>query len=328
VISNSAFEVVRKTVPALYNKGVRAIAVDYLLADDQKDIDKLLTAETFDETKAKSLLMYIFLAFSFNDHLTLFRDIWQLNRGRPQGREPLRLLGLSKKLNLELYMSEAFRDRKDLRKADLNNMTQDEFMFSVLDREVLGKKIKALLYVNTPFCLKNVVSKGIAGFYQDLGINYRQTLAMMVRERIGDRAFIVLFHNVWTLNESGASMFSVGGVLDAAMKALPEAKTFAAFKADESPCRDAPVSPEFKDLSDKPVLFRNICDGYLLNGPLYRYRALPLPKDILTTAELTPVLLLQGDKQEDIDKRTAQDHIARINEKIEKGNAEMAALPH
>jgi hypothetical protein len=328
VISNNTFEVVRKTIPALYKKGLRAIGVDYLLADDQKDIDGLLTAETFNEARAKNLLGYSFMFFSYVDHLALFRDIWQQNRARPRGTEPLRVLGLGMKINRELYTSEAYRDRKDLRKANLNNMTQDEFMFSVVEREVIGKKIKTLLYVNTPFCLKNAVQKGIAGFYRDLDINYRGTLAMMVRERIGDRAYIVLFHNVWTLNESGSSLFPMGGVLDAAMKALPEAKAIAAFKVEESPCRDMPVSPEFKDVSDKPVPFKNICDAYLLNGPLYRYHALPLPKDIMTKAELTPVLLLQGVKQEDIDKRTAEEYLGQINEQIEKGNAEMAALPH
>jgi hypothetical protein len=328
ILFHAPFEEVRKAVPALYAKGVRAIGVDYLLADDQPAIDALLTAPAFDEAKAKSLLAYFMVYFSYQDYLTLFKDVWTLNRDRPRGAAPLRIVGLGMKINRELFLNEAYRDRKDLQKANLNGLTQDDYMYSVLEREVLNRKTKALVFVNASFCLKNVMQKSAVDFYGNIGIAYRGSAAMFTRARIDDRAYVVLFHNVWSLEGAGGSVFPVGGVLDAGMQALPEAETVAAFRVEDSPCRDQPFVKDLVAADGKPVLFKDVCDAYILDGPLYRYHELPLAAGSLVKADILPFLQAQGMKPEDIEKYTVDEFITQANKAIEDANNEMAGLPH
>ncbi|MBN2353467.1 MAG: hypothetical protein JXD23_12920 [Spirochaetales bacterium] len=324
---HTTFEVVRGAVPALYAAGVRAIAAEFVLAEDQAAVDSLLTAAAYDEAEARRILSYFLLPTTYMDSLALLRDVWSLNRARTRGAAPMRVIGLGLKLKIELFTDEAYRDRKDLQKATFNGMTQEEFAFSALDREVIQKKEKALVFVPSRFMLKNGAQQGIVDFYAGIDILYRGTLAMLTRARIGDRALVVLFHNVWRFENRG-SAFPVNGVLDAGMKTLPESRTFASFPSADSPCRDAAFAADVIDSDGKPVPLRDVCDAYLLNGPLYLYRALPLAPGSLTKAEILPFLKLQKLKPEDIEKYTAEAFINKANQDIEAANGEMANLPH
>ncbi len=324
---HTTFEVVRDAVPALYAAGVRSIGVDFLLAADQAAIDSLLTAATYDEATARRVLSYFLVPYAYMDYLALLKDVWSLNRGLQRGSPPLRVIGLGMKINIELFTNDTYRDRKDLQKATFQDMTQEEFAFQTLEREVIRKKGKALVYARAKLILKNGVQAGFTKFYTGIGIPYHGTIAMLTSAKIGDRAMVVLFHNVWTL-ENGGSVFPLNGVLDEGMKVLPESRTVASFLSAESPCRDLPFAEDVLGADGRPVPFKDVCDAYLLDGPLYQYRALPLTPGSLTKEDVLPFLKLQKMKPEDVEKFTIDSFIAKANQDIAAANSEMANLPH
>jgi hypothetical protein len=326
--SHNNYQIVRQAVSGLLEKGVGAIGVEFALADDQDKIDALLTADEYDEDQTRDILTNQFVSIAYQESLQLFRQVWTINHGLPRSARPLRILGLGVKIQAEYFSKKEYRDNKELQKKALGGRTLDEGFFLNIDREVIRKKARALLYMSTYNCFENVRMKTLDAYYKDLGLEFKGTAAMLSRAALGDRQTCLMFHNAWPLNEQQVLLFPMGGVLDAVIKALPSDKRDAGFAVAGSPFAEMAVAEGFKGTDDKPVRLLDLGEGYILNGELSSYRFTPLAPGSINAARIEKIYRVMGVDPAEAKAKTPEEFIALYNDQIEATNKEFAALPH
>ena len=102
---------VQRLVPHLHAAGVHHLGIWWALADDQDDLDRLVTGPS-DDTDGACRVVHRRTARTgddFAEYIDVVRATWAFNRSRPKGTAPMRLLGLDAELDLD-----AVTERADL----------------------------------------------------------------------------------------------------------------------------------------------------------------------------------------------------------------------
>jgi hypothetical protein len=144
---------VNRLIPKLYAAGIRNLGIEYALSDEQRDIDALVTAPTWDESKARAITFDWVVTWGYQEYIDLYKAAWQVNSTRPQGASPFRIVGLSPRQDWTVLTSE--KDLSD--PAVVAKMyaqgVPDARIAEVIDREFLQKGQKALIYCGTQHAL-------------------------------------------------------------------------------------------------------------------------------------------------------------------------------
>jgi hypothetical protein len=319
---------IRNLVPLLHKKGITTIGIEQLFADDQKEIDGVLTAADFDETKIKKILINYSAIFGYQEYYDLLKGIWTLNKSLSPAVKPMRVVGLNMNINLEYLTKDEDKNNPEVLKKVLNNTVQEQFIFDVIDREILQKKEKALLFMRQYYCLKDVALKERSSKYGEMGLAYTGTPAMLVRARIGDRAMVVFLHNLWIRNDNNSLEFPLEGVMDAVLHELTTDRWATAFTITDSPFKNLAITTSFIQKDDAPIAFSSICDAYILNGPLYLYRTTPMMSTAIDDGNLPQVKKVLGIEEEADKKMTRDEFVAQLDKQVEKINDYMSKLPY
>src|SRR5260370_33899466 len=84
-----------KLIPRLYEAGILNVGYEMILSDEQPEVDKLLNAETYDETKALTLLFHWDeqYGWAYQEYADVLRAAWTLNHALPKGARRFRIVG-------------------------------------------------------------------------------------------------------------------------------------------------------------------------------------------------------------------------------------------
>jgi hypothetical protein len=100
------FDFLAGLLPELATAGVRQVGVEFLLATDQADIDRLVAASAFDETLARRLFANWQPLCGYRENVDFLKAAWACNQGRAAGSPPLRIIGLSAGQDLSAVKSQ------------------------------------------------------------------------------------------------------------------------------------------------------------------------------------------------------------------------------
>ncbi|MBN1523338.1 MAG: hypothetical protein JW904_02540 [Spirochaetales bacterium] len=311
---------VKKVIPILLKKGIYLLAIEHLLAEDQEEIDKITSAREFDEPGAKRLISRRAPLFLFQDYVDLIRDVWTVNRGKSAGDPLFRIIGLNMKLNYVTLLQA--QEAKELGKA-FDGMVQEDFIFSVIDREIIGKKKKALVFVNMLYAIKKDILADRHIFYKDMELDYSGSPAKLTIDKVGDRAMVMLQHNLWVRNDQTLG-FPIEGYFDALLRELPGRVQETAFFVKGSPFENLTITTAFIMPGTKPVFFSDICDAYILQGQLNYYTVPQMFTDTINEenmGQIKAMLQLPDEKS-----KTLEDITAEVRN-LETVNSFMSSLP-
>ena len=93
-------QLVSSLIPRLYAAGVRTLGIEYALSDDQKEIDSLVTAPAWDETRARAIVFNWIVTWGFQEYVDIFKAAWQLNHALPRGGAAVSCPGLERAAEL------------------------------------------------------------------------------------------------------------------------------------------------------------------------------------------------------------------------------------
>ncbi|MCL5278787.1 MAG: RDD family protein [Planctomycetes bacterium] len=84
-------------IPDLYTKaGVRVLALEWCLADQDKDLAHLVESRQFDRELLKAVARRApWQTWGDKEYWDVLETVWRVNQSRPQGSEPLRVVGIS-----------------------------------------------------------------------------------------------------------------------------------------------------------------------------------------------------------------------------------------
>lgn len=265
---------VASVIPALYAGGIRNLGIEFALAEDQARIDALITSPVYDEAEARRITMNRVVVWGFQEYVDLYKAAWQFNRSLKAGAKPFRIVGLNVRYFYEFLVTQKDVNDAETLKKVLANGISDDFMADVIRKEFTVKKEKALVYCSMQHAsvrfrdtqyTKNVKEKQFA--------DSRRT-AETVFERIGTRAGTVLLHGPWP-DERSATGFSypVGGAVDSLIDALPTEKKLAGFNTVGTPFGVLKIKSGWWSTEHPSLTLGDICDGYIILGPITAYRA-------------------------------------------------------
>src|SRR5258708_20979759 len=140
-----------KLIPRLYEAGVHNVGYEMIFSDEQPEVDNLLNAETYDETKALMLLFHWDPqnGWAYKEYADVLRAAWTLNHGLPKGAPRFRIVGTDLRPDWSMVRpGDNITSRPTRWKAwaGSNQIARNVWMNAVMRREFVGKALKALIY--------------------------------------------------------------------------------------------------------------------------------------------------------------------------------------
>jgi len=285
-------DLVVKLVPEIYKKGVTVVGILNLLAKDQKKIDAVVTAADFDEKQVKQLLFNRFVLGGYEEYVNLLRVVWSVNKKRSAHERPMRILGLSPEIHFEhMHEEKGLKDPQDsvVYKKIYGDLIIDDFMLDIIKKQVIETKTKALLFLPQAYCIIRAKSPAMVTRYKKLGFDYSGSTAYQLQKLIGDRCASVFLHSPWWLNNDGrlSIEYPVDGIFDNLLRAVSSEYKQKGIGVTAGAFADVQIKKPywlsrhfFLDPGDGLYL-KDLCDGYVLLGPLSLYQDVtPIPNFI------------------------------------------------
>ena len=175
-----------KLIPTLYKAGVLNIGYEMIFSDEQPEVDKLLNAETYDETKALTLLFHwdAQIGFAYQEYADVLRVVWTLNHGLPKGVPRFRIVGTDLRPDWSLVKpgdNVTSRPTRWKAWAGSNQVARNVWMNAVMRHEFIDKGLKALIYTgagHTPLYVQRDER-------EETGLRF--SVAYQISRRLGNR---------------------------------------------------------------------------------------------------------------------------------------------
>jgi hypothetical protein len=306
-------KLIASCIPSLYAAGVRNLGIEFAMAQDQKRIDSLLGAPQFDEAEARRITFNWMVVWGFQEYIDIYRAAWTFNHGLAAGAKPFRIVGLNVKQNWEYLKTEA-----DLKNADViakvqSNGIPDAYMADMILKSFVEKGEKALIYCGMTRSFTVFRDAQYAKNAAEQKLSETRRCGNIVYDKIGTRAFTILFHTIWldSRTQTGAG-FPAEGVIDALIATIPESYRTAGFDTEGTPFGAIAVTYIAYATDTKPRTLADICDGYVISGPISAYTTVTLIKDFVNeTNSDFAINNFPGPKSGNLTAASIQDQIVR-----------------
>jgi hypothetical protein len=120
-------------IPDLYENGIRNIAYEFYEYEFQPIIDSLLTAKEWDEKMLYHNITKTNVTWGYFEYLDLFKKVWEFNQTLNPDQDKFRLVVLG-------------YDYNPCKNNPFEDFDPDEFMADVIEKEIISKDEKALIY--------------------------------------------------------------------------------------------------------------------------------------------------------------------------------------
>jgi hypothetical protein len=279
-------KLVADLIPILYAAGIRNLGIEYALSEDQARIDALLASPTYSEAEARNITFDWVVTWGFQEYVDLYKAAWKLDRSLPTGSKPFRIVGLSVRQNWEYVKSEQDLTNPDTVGKILSYGIPDAFMAGVIDREFLAKGEKALVYCGTQHTFTRYRDKEYEKNTVSMKLTETRRAGNIIFDRIGARVATIILHSPWPDQRAKSGLsYPVDGIIDALIRALPPEKKSAGFDTTGTPLGALAVQATPYATGYPSLTLADLCDGYVMQGPLSEYHAVTPIQDFVSEAQ-------------------------------------------
>lgn len=173
------------------------LAFEPINARNQAELDRLLTADHFDEESANFLLLDT--GFNYLGYREVLRAAWKLNHSLPPRTPRFRITAIDEADMatvtdwLQLRPGEKASDpqvRKRMVEALRPGESRDQLWMQIIDREFIRKRVKAVVYAGSMHTsTRFLIERGWDGV-----MGHHRTVGNMLFDYIGTRAFTIILH--------------------------------------------------------------------------------------------------------------------------------------
>ncbi len=298
-------------IPDLYRRGVRTLGMEYALSADQARIDRVLTAPAYDEKSVERILFDRMVLWGFKEYADIFRAAWQLNHTLPAGAPPFRIIGLNVREEYKYLKAARDATNPEIVKQVFAEGIPDLRMAETIEREIVAKRKKALIFTTIQHAFTRFRYKDYAEKSRKSGVAEGRSAGNIVRDRIGDRAITVLLHSPWPDARSpGGMAYPAGGRLDALIAENPKGADPAGLTVIGNAVGAIPVANQSYSYGYNGLTLADMTTGYVILGPISAYHAVtPIPDFIDSTNLAAAVRDFPGP---DIDEGTSAADLNRF----------------
>jgi hypothetical protein len=277
---------VRDLIPLLYAAGIRNLGIEYALSDDQAEIDSLLTAPAWDEKRARAVTFHWLVTWGYQEYIDLYRAAWQVNKARPAGARPFRIVGLNVRQNWENLKAQSDLANPAIVASIFAQGVPDRHIADVIDREFTRTGEKALIFCGTQHIFTRYHSQAYEKNAAQMKLGETRRAGNILYERIGARAFSISLHSPWPDPAQGTGLsYAADGAVDALIAALPPEKRNAGWDTAGTPLGALPIGRSPYAEGARTGTLADLFDGYIVQGPISAYTMVTPIRDFVAPAD-------------------------------------------
>ncbi|MFM1853224.1 MAG: hypothetical protein RL164_542 [Bacteroidota bacterium] len=269
-------------IPQLYKNGIFTIGMEFGAYEDQRLLDSLVTAETYDENLARQLMFNYNPGWAFKEYMDIYRCAWTYNQTLTKNERKFRILNLSYKYNWTAFSGQRTPENM---KSVFYNGNIEFFRFKILENEIIRKKEKVLILTGDV----HAFTKYHFPFYDFASPNYVRFdstyFGNLIHAKYPKKVFSILLHKPFYNypNKKPLLISPANGKIEQIMSLLSNQPM--GFDLMNTPLGDLPDSsyysmgyPNFK-LSD-------LYDGYIFLKPIKQLSSCTIDTLFLNEANL------------------------------------------
>ena len=267
--------------PLYYRANVTCFAMEVLKNKNTHLANQLVTGDTYDEELAVDILRdAAWPIWGFQEYIDILRAIWLLNQKIAPDSQKFMVLGMDSDWDAyDFFCGSWWRKGDDFYKM----IRRDKFMAKVVDREVLGKNIKALVQIGYAHSFTHYRMPAI----QDEKIVRERASRFggILYKKHQDRIFQVCLHQ-WHftpeiyIGEEPSRRQPLGGFLEELFEMNNNAQV--GFDVENSPFARLRDSESYLFTYQPYVVFSYIAQGYVFLKPLERLNKITWIKNFIT----------------------------------------------
>jgi hypothetical protein len=270
---------VQRLIPLLHERGIRHLATEFGCVEDQAEVDRLVTGETYDEEAPRRFLFCLDPTWGYREYMDLYRAAWEVNRDLPEGIAPFRILHLGYDIRMELHPGGTVTP--ELKKKIWHRGDRDVHMARVIEEDLIGPGYKALVYSGIHHAFTRyhqpLYFHSTGKFY---GLNDRRT-GNLVTRLVPGRTFTIFLHSPWGGRDDAVwDRLPVGGVIDRALGSLPGGRF--GFDVRGSPLGSLQDPGSYYAIGHDNLTLADFCDGYIYQGPIAEYEGCTVDPEFIT----------------------------------------------
>jgi len=274
---HEALHFLNELIPAVYRQaGVRCVAMEVCLAEDNAAIERLVSSSDFDRELALEIARHQpFGLWGWKGYWDVFESVWQLNRSIPQNSEKLRVIGLDRRMDMPSvamlgFEDNAARDCPPWEKLRIfraiwtipRALARDAFMAAQIEKEIIEKGQRGIAWVGRNHSIIGCPQPGPMGAWSRMGFMLRQRHGPMVFQiRLHDMDFSAAFI-VKTYNGPGPMLAEF---LESVM--VMRNNEPVGFDVDESPLALVRDDGSFEFHLEPRLGFTDVAAGYVFLAP-------------------------------------------------------------
>ncbi|BDD08697.1 hypothetical protein FUAX_11290 [Fulvitalea axinellae] len=269
-------EFVSAMIPELYKNGITNLAIEYGVSSNQPMLDSLLSMKQWDQDFAYQVASGgFFITWGYQEYIDILKRAWEVNQTIPKGQKRFRIVYLN---------TDYFPEKRG--KAKYGGVDPDMHMSKLLQKEVIDKNEKALIYSG----MNHAFTQFHQPFYRSKKgksfIRYDKRLGNLIHKEYPDKTFTIFLHAPWESRKRNSRRMvrPVNGVIDVCMKYL-ENKPMGV-DINGTPLGQLKSSDSFYSIADEYVTFGDICDGYIFLKPYSEFERVSVANNFYTKENL------------------------------------------
>lgn len=255
-------ELIQNLIPYLYKNGVYNLGIEMSGYEFQNEIDKLVTANEYDEASLINIMIKSHELFiGYRENMDIYKKVWEFNKSLSKDNPKFRIVNLDFKQRGE-FMQENMTP--ELYKKLMFKGDRDSGMASIIIKEFINKNKKVLIYCGYYHACTRFYPPG------DKGLDENK-LGSIIYRRMPDKVFNIYLHSPLRNKYAAGTMlvYPFNGAIDKVMKNFKNKRV--GFDVVETP---------FTLLNDNrsvlSEMYGNInlgdfCDGYVYQKPIKEY---------------------------------------------------------
>lgn len=270
----------QRLIPRLYAAGVYTFGMEFGAAEDQAELDALVTGKRYDAAVARRLMFNFNVGWAYREYMDIYRAAWKLNRSLPPGARKFRVLNLSYRYDWAAYDE----GRTPTVLARVHHRGNPEvFRAEVVRREILAKGEKILILAGNSHAFTRFAQP--VDDYLSVGFYRLETRYMggLLYAQAPDKVFTIQLHRAFDSQTAGgaALVYPAGGALEQVMSRLPGRRVgFDLVGTPLGELRDY----SYYAIANPDLRLRDLADGYVYEKPLTEFEGCTIDQRFVTAA--------------------------------------------
>ena len=271
----------KDALPILHQKAdLNCLALEVCNAEDNADLERLVTSPTYDEALALSIARSNnWHIWGWKEYWDLLRAVWQINQSVGNNHNRMKLIGIGRRMNLILHWQGShgmLRDSVETNayKAQLPLLVRnDSLMAYEAEKEILKKGLRGLILVGNMHAFTHYRQPLVKGGKYVSEVPPR--MCYLLHQKYGDRVFQITLHlDEMTPASVDPSYKRSDPTLPALVETLMTRRSIGpvGFDVFSSPLASLRDSASYYFHYQPTVVFSDVCRGYVVLVPWRRIR--------------------------------------------------------